>query len=170
MPEPKIAPEISWSLSTFVRDDCQQYLDFLGYVKAGATPAAAAACFGIADSTWRTWWLKFETGDKQPLIRKFGRDLTKALGAAAVVAEVSLARENPQMYAKGPSRRMLSDDHVAVDTNAVLPNNSSNTTNNVLVLSADIQRDALKCLEQAGVITVTRRTDDNLLDSSSSTR
>jgi hypothetical protein len=148
-----------------VADDNPDWEAFKGYLSAGASPAAAAACVYIPDATWRHWWNKYRAGDKTPAIRKFGQEVERAIGGASVVAEASEAAKAPDRWLKGPARRLLSEDYITSDKtpSAVLPQSSSTVTNNVLILSAEVQQDALKALEKAGIINMVRRTPDSLV-------
>ena len=158
---PVIAQPRVWSLAKLLADDCNEYLQVLDYIRAGATPCGAFACIGISDSTWRLWWSRYKNGDRSPLIRKLGDDLARALGVATVVAEVGLSKDNPGGYLKGPARRLLSDDWNDKPTTIDAVPQATSTTNNVLILGGDVQRDALNALEAAGIITV-RRTDTTI--------
>jgi len=159
-------PRRGWSLATFVRDDNEHYRHFVALIAAGASPSSAAACVRLSETTWREWVRRYKMGDTTPLIRKLGDELFAAIGGASALAEVEVRKGNPAGWLKGPSRSLLSDDYSPTNENNAVPSSTTpnNVTNNVLILSSEVQRDALKALEAAGIITVRRTNAEQVVD------
>lgn len=163
---PRIAQQRVWSLVTFVADDNPSYSQFLAYLGAGATIGAAACSVRLSYPTIADWLAKYSAKSSNPLINKLGVDIEQAIGQASVVAEVQVKGSQPREWLKVASRNALGDDNPwnnANQSNAV-PSPSQQTTNNILVIGAQLQHDALAALEQAGIITQRRNTESVAID------
>lgn len=163
-PPPRIALQRVWTLTTFVDDANPSYTQFIGYLGAGATIGAAACSVRLGYPTIADWLAKFESGSSNPLINKLGTDIEQAIGQASVVAEVSVKGSQPKEWLK-VVRNSLRDvnpwNNNSAQVNAVTP---QQTTNNILVIGAQLQHDALAALEQAGIITQRRNTESVAID------
>lgn len=159
---PTIAPQPRiHSLASLVRDDNPEYGTMIGYIRAGATPVAAAASIRLSPKTIKEWWSKYQEGSDNHQINRLGRDIEEAIGQASVVAEASVYDGDKGRWLKTGPRKLLSNCWEDKDTNAVPSTPSNPTVNNTLIIGGDLQRDALAALEAAGIIQV-RRTNEPL--------